>query len=101
METLKARRTQPAMLQTVRDHRCQPRILYLAKLSMAIDRKNKILHDKVKLKQYLSKNLALQPEEITHEETQGINNPDQQNEKKGHTYTPTTHHYRQTTMTTK
>jgi AAA15 family ATPase/GTPase len=37
-----------------------PRILYLAKLSFKIDRTVKIIHDKQKLKQYLTTKLQLQ-----------------------------------------
>ena len=40
----------------LRDHR----LLYPAKLSITIDGENKIFHDKVKFKQYLSTNPALQ-----------------------------------------
>jgi hypothetical protein len=39
---------------------CQPRLLYLAKLSITIDGETKIFHDKMKLTQYLSTNLVLQ-----------------------------------------
>ena len=38
----------------------QPRLLYPAKLSITIDRENKIFHDKTKFTQYLSINPALQ-----------------------------------------
>jgi hypothetical protein len=47
-------------LQSLRDQRCQPQILYLVKLSITIDGKTKIFHDKTKFKQYLSTNPALQ-----------------------------------------
>jgi hypothetical protein len=52
-------------LQTQKNHRCQPRLLYLAKLSITIHGENKIFQDKSKCKQYLSTNPALQkiPEE--------------------------------------
>ena len=48
------------MLQTLRVHRCQPRILYPAKFSITIDGENKIFHGKVKFKQYLSTDPTLQ-----------------------------------------
>jgi len=48
------------VLQTLRDYKCQPRLLYPAKLSIAINEENKIFHNKVKFKQYLSIIPALQ-----------------------------------------
>ena len=60
METLKARRAWTEILQTLREHRCQARLLYPAKLSITIDGENKIFHDKAKFEQYLSTNPALQ-----------------------------------------
>jgi hypothetical protein len=53
-ETLKARRAWADVLQTIRDHRCQPRLLYPAKLLIITDGEHKIFHDKIKFKQYLS-----------------------------------------------
>jgi hypothetical protein len=58
-ESLKAIRAYADVLQSLRDPRCQVRLLYPAKLSITIERENKIFHDKTKLK-YLSTNLALQ-----------------------------------------
>ena len=46
-----------AVLQSLRDHRHQRRLLYTAQLSITIDGENKIFYDKLKLKQYLSTNL--------------------------------------------
>jgi hypothetical protein len=60
METLTVRRAWTDMLQTSSDHRCHTRFLYSAKLSITIDGENKILHDKIKFKQYLFTNIALQ-----------------------------------------
>jgi len=37
---------------------CQPRVLYLAKLSINIDGETKIFHDKTKFTHYLSPNPA-------------------------------------------
>jgi hypothetical protein len=57
---MKARRSWTEVIQTLREHKCQPRLLHPAKLSITIDRENKIFHDKTKFTQYLSTNLALQ-----------------------------------------
>jgi hypothetical protein len=47
-------------MQTLREYKCQPRLLHIAKLSITIDRENKIFHSKTKFTQYLSTNPALQ-----------------------------------------
>jgi hypothetical protein len=49
-ETLKTRRPWPNILQSIREHKSQPRILYLAKLSITIDGEAKIFHVKNKFK---------------------------------------------------
>jgi hypothetical protein len=59
-ETMKARRSWADVIKTLREHKCQPRLLYPAKLSITIDEENKIFHDKTKFTQYLSINTALQ-----------------------------------------
>ena len=59
-ETMKARRPWTDVIQTLREHKCQPRLLYPAKLSINIDGENKIFQDKTKFKQCLSTNPALQ-----------------------------------------
>jgi hypothetical protein len=59
-ESIKARRSWENVIQTLSEHRCQPRLLYLAKLLITIDRERKILHGKTKFTQYLSTNPALQ-----------------------------------------
>ena len=59
-ETMKARRAWSEVMQTLREHKCQPRLLYPAKLSINIDGETKIFQDKTKFKQYLSTNPALQ-----------------------------------------
>ena len=59
-ETMKARRSWADIIQILRKHKCQPRLLYSAKLSITIDGENKIFYDKTKFTQYLSKNPALQ-----------------------------------------
>jgi hypothetical protein len=59
-ETMKARRSQEDVKRTPRDHKCQPRLLYPAKLSITVGGGTKIFHDKTKFKQYLSTNPSLQ-----------------------------------------
>ena len=58
-ETMKARRSWADVIQTLREHKCHPRLLYPAKLSINIDGETKIFHDKTKFTQYLSTNPAL------------------------------------------
>jgi hypothetical protein len=58
--TLKARRAWIDTLQILKTPRCQPKLLYPAKLSITVSGENKIFHDKTKFKQYLSINPALQ-----------------------------------------
>ena len=60
METLKARRTWIDILPTLREHGCQPRLLYPVKLSITINGEDKIFHDKTRFKQYVTTNPALQ-----------------------------------------
>jgi hypothetical protein len=57
---MKARRSWTDVIQTLREHKCQPRILYPAKLSITIDGETKVLHDKSKFTHYLSMIPALQ-----------------------------------------
>ena len=59
-EMMKARRSWADLIQTLREHKCQPRLLYPAKLSITIDGKTNIFHDKTKFIQYLFTNTALQ-----------------------------------------
>jgi len=47
------------VLQTLRDHRRQTKLLYPARLPIIIDGENKTFLNKVKLKQHLSTNTAL------------------------------------------
>ena len=49
-ETLKARRSWIDFIQTVREHKCLPRLLYPAKFLIIIDEKYKIFYDKPKFK---------------------------------------------------
>jgi hypothetical protein len=59
---MKARRSWTGVMQSLREHKCQPRtqILYPAKLSITIDREIKVFHDKTKFSQYLFMNSAIQ-----------------------------------------
>jgi hypothetical protein len=41
-------------MQTLREHKYQPRLLYPAKLSITIDGETKVFYDETKFKQYLS-----------------------------------------------
>jgi hypothetical protein len=55
-----ARRSRADVIQTIREHKYQPRLLYTAKLSITIDGETKVFHDKTKFTQYLSTNPSLQ-----------------------------------------
>jgi hypothetical protein len=57
---MKARRSWADVIQTLREHKCQPRLLYPAKLSITIDGETQVFHDKMKFIQYLPTNPALQ-----------------------------------------
>jgi hypothetical protein len=57
---MKARRALTDVIQTLREHNSQPRLLYPAKFSITIDGETKMFHDKNKFTHYLSKNPALQ-----------------------------------------
>jgi hypothetical protein len=57
---MKVRRSWTDVIQTLREHKCQARLLYPAKLSIIIDGETKIFHDKTKFTQYLSTNSGLQ-----------------------------------------
>jgi hypothetical protein len=56
---MKARRYWTDVIQTLREHKCQPRLLYTAKLSITIDGKTKEFHDKTQFTQFLSMNPPL------------------------------------------
>jgi hypothetical protein len=47
---MKARRSWADLIQTLREHKCHPRLLYPAKLSITIDGETKIFHDKTKFR---------------------------------------------------
>jgi hypothetical protein len=57
---MKARRFWTDVIYKLREHKCQPRLLYPAKLSSTIDGETKVFHDKAKFFIYLSTNRALQ-----------------------------------------
>jgi hypothetical protein len=59
-ETMKARRSWTDVIHTLREHKCQPRLLYPEKLSITIDGETKVFHDKTEFTQHLSRNTALQ-----------------------------------------
>ena len=73
LETMKARRSWSSIMQTLRDSRCQPRLLCPAKLSITIEGQNKIFHDKTRFNHYLATKLGLhkvlegklQPKEVS------------------------------------
>jgi hypothetical protein len=48
------------VIQTLREHKCQPRLQHPTKHSITIDRDTKVFHDKTKFTRYLSTNQALQ-----------------------------------------
>jgi hypothetical protein len=52
-ETLKARISWTDVIQTLREHKCQPRLLYPAKLSITLDGETKVFHNRTKFTQYL------------------------------------------------
>jgi hypothetical protein len=51
---MKARGSWADVMQTLREHKCQPRLLYPEKLPITIDGETKIFHDKTRFTQYLS-----------------------------------------------
>ena len=57
-ETMKARRSWADVIQTLREHKCQPRLLYPAKHSINIDGETKIFHDKTKFTQFIKETIV-------------------------------------------
>jgi hypothetical protein len=57
---MKARRSWADVIQTPREHKCHPRLLYPAKFSITIHGETKVFHDKTKFTHHLSTNPALQ-----------------------------------------
>jgi hypothetical protein len=58
-ETMKARRSWTDFIQTKREHKCQPRLLYPANISITIDEETKVFHDKTNLHNIFSHNSSL------------------------------------------
>jgi hypothetical protein len=52
---MKIRRSQTDVIKTLREHKCEPRLLYPAKLSITIDGETKVFHVKTKFTYYLSR----------------------------------------------
>jgi hypothetical protein len=57
---MKARRSWTDVIQTLRENKGKPRLLYPAKLSITIDGETKVFQAKTKFIQYLSTNPTLQ-----------------------------------------
>ena len=57
---MKSRRSWIDVIQTLREHKCQPRLLYPDKFSITVDGETKVFHDQTKFTHYLSMNPALQ-----------------------------------------
>jgi hypothetical protein len=57
---MKVRRPWTDVIQNLREHKFQPRLLYPAELSISTDGETKVFYDKTKFTQYLSRNPALQ-----------------------------------------
>jgi hypothetical protein len=70
-EVINTRGSWADVIQTLREHKCQSRLLYSAKLSITIDGETKIFYDKNKFTQYLFTSPALQRiinEKLQHKE---------------------------------
>ena len=52
-ETMKARRSLGDLIQSIRENKCQPRLLYPAKLSITKDGETKVFHNKTRSTEYL------------------------------------------------
>jgi hypothetical protein len=74
--TLKARRAWGEISQALNENNFNPRILYSAKLSFKIDGTINVLHDKQKLKQYMTSKPTLQKilQGILHTESESKQN---------------------------
>jgi hypothetical protein len=57
---MKARRSWEDVIRTLREHKCQPRLLHQEKLSITIGGETKTFHDKNKFTQCLYTNPAMQ-----------------------------------------
>jgi hypothetical protein len=63
------------VIETLRELKCQPRLLYPAKLSITIDGETKVFHDKTKFTQYLSTNPKIITEKQTNKQRNKKKNP--------------------------
>ena len=63
IQTLKTRRAWNNIYQALKENRCQPRILYPAKLTFRFDDEIRSFHDKQKLKEFTKRKPALQNRE--------------------------------------
>ena len=81
-QTLKARKAWNNIFQTLKEHSCQPRILYPEKLTFRFEDEIKSFHDKQKFKEFTNRKPALQNilNKIFHEEEMKNNNVGQQRE---------------------
>jgi hypothetical protein len=57
---MKARRAWTDVIQTLTEHKCQPRLLYPAKVSITVDGEAKVFHNRTKFTYSLSTNPTLQ-----------------------------------------
>jgi hypothetical protein len=57
---MKSRRSKKHVIQTLKKHKYQPKLLYPAKLLITIGGETNVFQDKTKFTQYLSMNLTLQ-----------------------------------------
>jgi hypothetical protein len=80
-ETMKARRSWRDVILTLREHKCQPRLLYPAKLEITIGGETKVLHNKTKFIHYLSINPALQRIITENKKIQGLKPRSRKNKK--------------------
>jgi hypothetical protein len=55
-QTLIAKRSWKDIIQALKESNCQPRLVYLAKLSFLIEAEAKIFHNKEKLKEFVTTN---------------------------------------------
>ena len=57
---MKGRKSWTHVIQALREHKCQPKLIYPSNLSITMDGKTKIFYYKTKFTQYLSTNPVLQ-----------------------------------------
>jgi hypothetical protein len=58
---MKARRAWIDVIQTLREHKCRPRLLYPAKISITFDGEMKVFQDRTKFTHYFSMNPPTPP----------------------------------------